>query len=254
MTPKIMFEKELKIAIAAVKKSEPTFKKYFGAATDIKPKNGNFRDLVTYADKKIEQDIRKILLQHFPDYGFIGEESGAVETHSPFSWVLDPIDGTTNYIHGCRDCAIALALMYKNRPVVGVVLAPALNSLYVGAKGRGAKLNGKPIHAARVKEPKLAYGSFGWGRDIGFAAKMFPRLVPVLGKMRVIGSGIMTICYVAQGTSDFTIGSGDKIWDYAAAQIILEEAGGVLLLEKKPELKIAANPTLAKKLLAITKK
>lgn len=248
-----MYEKELKLAISAVKKAEKTFRKYFGTKTKVEHKNNNPRDLVSFADKKIERDIKKNLIKEFPHYGFIGEESGLMNPNAEYKWVLDPIDGTSNYLQGSSDCAISLALIKNNEPVVGVVLEPILEHLYTARKNAGAKMNGKTIHVSPISDPKKAYGSFGWGRDRNFAKKMFPKLVPVVGKMRVLGSAAVTLCDVAQGVSDFLIGSGMKIWDYAASQIILEEAGGIFINSEKPAIQIAANPVLSKKLLKLAK-
>ena len=248
-----MYQKELQIAIRAVKKSESTFRKYFGTRTKVEIKDGNYRDLVSYADKKIEKDIKKILARNFSKYGFIGEESGIINLNAKYKWVLDPIDGTTNYLQGSPDCAISLALMKNDSPIVGVIYEPILGYLYAARKKAGATMNGKKIKVSNIHDLKTAYGSFGWGRDINFAKKMFPKLVPVVGKMRVLGSAVVTLCNVAKGISDFLIGSGMKVWDYAAAQIILEEAGGVFINSEKPALQIAANPILAKKLFKLAK-
>ena len=93
-----MYEKELKIAIEAVKKAEPTFRKYFGTKTKVQTKEGNYRNLVSFADKKIETDIKKFLLNRFPQYGFIGEEYGGFNSNAEFVLVLDAIDGNSNYL------------------------------------------------------------------------------------------------------------------------------------------------------------
>ncbi|MBI2637602.1 MAG: hypothetical protein HYW88_01755, partial [Candidatus Sungbacteria bacterium] len=115
-----MYQKELQIAIQAVKKSEPTFRKYFGTKTKVQKKGGNYRNLVSYADKKIEVDIKKFLMKIFPSYGFIGEENGGFNSKAEFVWALDPIDGTTNYLQGLPYCAISLALLRQGKPIVGV--------------------------------------------------------------------------------------------------------------------------------------
>ena len=95
-----MYEKELKIAITAVKASEKTFRKYFGTKTKLESKSGDFRNLVSLADKTIEQEIKDILVARFPTHGFIGEEGGAGNSHAKLQWVLDPIDGTSKSVCG----------------------------------------------------------------------------------------------------------------------------------------------------------
>lgn len=248
-----MYSKELKIAIEAVKKSEPTFRKYFGTKTKVEMKGGNFRNLVSYADKKIETDIKKILLKQFPTYGFIGEELGNINTNASFVWALDPIDGTTNYLQGLPDCAISLALLKNSRPVVGVVSAPLLNRVYTANLKGGAKLNGKKIQVSKTKDLKFAFGSVGWGRDIEFAIKTIPLLLPKIRKLRVPGSAALGICYVASGNYDFFVDKTMNVWDYAAGQIILEEADGKFYETKNPSLQIAANEKLVQKIFKLIK-
>jgi len=243
-----MYEKALKTAIEAVKKAEKTFRKYHGTKTKVEVKEGNYRNLVSYADKKIERETKAFLLKRFPNYGFIGEEYGNTNTEAEFVWAYDPIDGTTNYLQGLPDCAISLGLLRKGKPVVGVVSAPFVNHFYSARYQGGATRNGKKISASKVGEPAEAFGSVGWGRDINFAKKTIPRLLPKIRKLRVPGSATLGLCYVADGGYDFFADKSMKIWDYAGAKIILEEAGARLFISEKPKLQIASNPRLLKKL------
>jgi myo-inositol-1(or 4)-monophosphatase len=249
-----MYEKELKIAIQAVKKAEKTFRRYHGTKTKVEMKEGSYLNLVSYADKKIEADTKKFLLKRFPRYGFIGEEYGNTNEKAEYVWAFDPIDGTTNYLQGLPDCAISLALLKKNNPVVGVVSAPFVFRFYSARYHGGATLNGKKITTSNVRKPAKAFGSMGWGRDTEFARKLFPKLLPKIRKMRVPGSVALGLCYVAEGAYDFFIDKSMKIWDYAASQIILSEAGAKLLISKKPKLQIAANPLLTKTFFRLLKK
>lgn len=244
-----MYEREMKIAIQAVKKAEPTFRKYFGTKTKVQTKEGNYRNVVSYADKKIEIDTKKFLLKKFPQYGFIGEEYGSFNPKAKFVWVLDAIDGTSNYLYGIADCPISLGLLEDNKPVVGVVFAPLLNKLYTGVRGKGAWLNGKKIHISKTGDLKMAFGCLGWARDLNWATEIFPKIIHKIFKLRVLGSGALGLCNVARGSYDFYLTVHLEVWDYAAAQVILEEAGGVLLQSKKPRMQIAANKSLATKLL-----
>ncbi len=246
-----MYERELQLAILAVKKSEKTFRKYFGTRTKIEIKGGNYRDLVSYADKKIESDIKQFLAKQFPKYGFIGEEHGIKNGNAVYSWVLDPIDGTSNYLQGLADSCISLALLKNKTSVLGVVYAPILNLLYTGALGKQSHLNGKRIKVSEIRDVKMAFGALGWGRDIDFAKKHFPKLLPQIFKMRTVGSAALAICQVASGNYDFIVRNTSGIWDHSAAQIILEEAGGAFFQLKKQFLQIAANKVLAKKLTAL---
>lgn len=243
-----MYEKELKIAISAVKKSEKTFRRYFGTKTQVTSKLGDYRNLVSLADKKIEAEIKKYLVDRYPAYGFVGEELGQKNAIADMVWVLDPIDGTTNYLHGLPDCTVALALLKKGKPILGVVAAPLLGRIYSAVAGQGAFLNGKKIKVAKIKNMRDAFGAYGWGKDPNFAVKNFPGLVKQTLKVRVAGSAALALCQVADGSFDFFYGKKIPfIWDYAAGQIILEEAGGKFVQDQASTKIVAANKSLAAK-------
>lgn len=246
-----MYEKELKIAIQAVKRSEKTFRKYFGTKTQVAMKNRNPLDLVSYADKQIEREIKTFLKKSFPTYGFIGEEHGHTNSKAEFVWALDPIDGTANYLQGIPYCAISLGLLKNNKPVVGVVSAPLLNHFYTAALGGKARSNGKIIKSSRVTKFEDSFGTLGWGRDRAFGIKWLPRLLKKIRKMRVPGSAAIGFCYVAQGLYDFQVHAILNVWDYAAGQIILEESGAEFINTEK--IQIAANKVLAGKLFKLFK-
>ena len=248
-----MYQKELQLAIQAAKKAEPTFRKYFGTKPKVQSKGGNFRNIVSFVDRAIEKQLKDFLLKNFPAYGFIGEESGEMNRKAEYVWIVDPIDGTTNYIYGSPDCAISIALLKNNSPVVGVTFSPVSKRFFQAAKGSGARLNGKPIKVSKVTETKKTYGGFGWGRDVDFAKKMFPGLVPHVGKLRVLGSSTIALGSVAAGIYDFFVGHEMEIWDYAAGQILVEEAGGKFILPENLKIQIATNKVLVPKLLELLK-
>lgn len=243
-----MYEKELKVAIRAIKKSEKTFLKYFGTRTKVEHK-GSYRVPVSYADKKIESEIKSILSKYFPDYGFIGEEQGRSNSGRRHVWALDPIDGTVNYIQGLSDCSISLALLKNNKSVIGVVYMPLLHRLYTVKLGSGAWLNGKKVHVSKTSKFKEALGGLGWGKSIKFASDLVPKLVTKVRKIRVPGCASVGICNVAEGSYDFLITKSIKLWDYAASQLILEEAGGVFRQFPQQELFIISNKNLSQVLI-----
>jgi myo-inositol-1(or 4)-monophosphatase len=248
-----MYEKELRLAMQAVKIAEKTFKQYYGTQTQVKIKDNNYRNLVSIADKKIERQIKTFLQKKFPDYGFIGEEYGNKNIKNDFVWALDPIDGTTNYLHGLPDCAISLGLLHKNKTVVGVILAPYVNRFYTAQKGKGAFLNGKKIKVSDVKNVKMAFGSMGWGRNIEHALFYLPRIIPHILKFRVPGSAALGLAYVAQGSYDFFLDKSMKIWDWAAGRAILEEAGGIFTMSPKGTY-VCSNKKIALPLMNFIKK
>lgn len=240
-----MYEKELQVAIKAVKDAENIFKKYHGKKPQVKTKDHDYRNLVSLADKTIELQIKKYLRKIFPSYGFLGEEYGDSPKSTRFSWVLDPIDGTSNYLHGLPDCAISLALLKADVPIVGVVSGPNLNRFYTARKGGGARLNGKLIKVSSTKTVKEAFGGTAWGRDVSFPGEVIPKLVDKVLKLRAPGVAALPLCYVAQGNYDFFLDRTMKIWDWAAGKIILEEAGGSFTITSN-KMFVATNKILSK--------
>jgi myo-inositol-1(or 4)-monophosphatase len=217
----------LKAAIFAAKQSSGIFNSFFGKPKNVQIKNGDPRNLVTEIDRLVETRIRKIILKRFPRHRIIGEEFGAQKiAKNDFVWIIDPIDGTTNYIQGLPVCCISIALWQNNRPLAAAVYNPALNQLFTAAAGKGAFLNGRRIKVSAKKSLRLAFGGFGWGRNIHKAQVNFPKLLPLLHKIRTLGSATMEMCFTASGIFDFHIQSEINVWDFAASALIVEEAGG----------------------------
>lgn len=217
----------LKVTLSAAKQAAPIFIKYFGKAGKTKAKNGNPRDLVTKADLQIERIIRKNILKAFPKSKIIGEEYQHSKVGpNDLVWLIDPIDGTTNFIQGLSNCGISIALWQGQQPLLGIVYNPVTGQLFSAQKNKGAKLNGKKIRVTNTAKIDSAYGGFGWGRDIAWGVKNFPLVLPKLRKIRTLGSTAMELCKIAEGIYDFHIQGRIKIWDFAAAAIILTEAGG----------------------------
>lgn len=217
----------LKVAVRTVKTTAPIFTRSFGRAKNIKFKNSDPRNLVTEVDKKIESEIRKIIGAEFPGHKIIGEEfSKDLAGKNDLVWIIDPIDGTTNYVQGLPICCISVGLWQGNRPLAGAVYNPVLNQLFTAASGQGAFLNGKKISVSKKNKMASAFGGFGWGRNIHKAQVNFPKLLPLLHKVRTLGSATMEMCLVAAGIFDFHIQSEINVWDFAAAAVILQEAGG----------------------------
>ena len=239
-------QKYLEAAVSAAAAAGKIFKQNFGRPKSVTMKNNDPRDLVTEIDKKIETQIRKTLLKKFPGHKFIGEEFGLSElTKNDLVWIIDHIDGTTNYIHGVPICCISLALWDSRGPVVATVYNPVAGYLFSAAKNRGAFLNGKKIRVS--KEPRLrhAFGGFGWGRNIHKAQVNFPKLVNLLHKIRTLGSSTSELCFVAMGVFDFHIQSEINIWDFAAAALIIKEAGGKITEQNGKAISLTSKSVIA---------
>ena len=254
-----MYEKELKIAIQAVKKSEKTFRHFFGTKTKVQKKNNDIRNLVTFADKKIERDIKTFILNQFPAYGFIGEESGIHKNQSEMVWILDPIDGTSNFIQGLPYCAISLALYKGSEPVVAIVYNPNTKQLYNATLNGGASLNGKRISVSSTNKLISSLGGLGWGGTPQLGLQLMEKIIKKVRKIRVYSCSSLELCMVATGQYDFYVNKNIKIWDFAAAMLIVKEAGGIVtdslgnaLSEKSTEI-VATNAKLHGDIKKLTK-
>jgi myo-inositol-1(or 4)-monophosphatase len=219
----------LKVAVLAARQVAPIFVKFFGQAGKVEKKDGNPRDLVTQIDRKIETQIRKIIAKNFPEHKIIGEEFNKDEVNSAdLVWIIDPIDGTTNFIHGIPIACISIALWNCNEPLAAVVYNPISGQMLTAVKGGGAFLNNRKIFVSQQKDLLMAFGGFGWGRDLEKAAEEFPKMVKKFNKIRTLGSTAWEICLIAMGGFDFLIQYRSKVWDFAAAMLILQEAGGII--------------------------
>ncbi|XP_076676508.1 uncharacterized protein LOC143373274 [Andrena cerasifolii] len=263
--------------------SEPDIKNYFEFAKELVLKTGEtFKcgfegekvvetkahewDLVTDYDKKIEELLISGLKAKFPDHEFIGEESMADAKEKPVltdkpTWILDPIDGTVNYINSFPQTCISLGLTVCKEVVVGIIYNPIVSDLYTAVKGQGAFLNEKPIRSSCVAELKealieieLASLRFpGKNRDVRMGR--FEACIQATRGVRYLGSAAMGLAHVARGALDGFQMDPLKPWDVAAGILIVREAGGTVLNAKgdkydvmKPDTIAAGNAELASKL------
>jgi myo-inositol-1(or 4)-monophosphatase len=187
-------------------------------------------NLVTMADVAVQKAVLSILRKNFPQHDFLAEEDGLKNTGSQYTWVLDPIDGTTNFAHGFPQCSISLALFYKNEPVLGGVFNPITNELFLAQKGKGATLNGKKIHVSQTKKiadslliTGFPYNRFDRMEDL---IKRFSLFLNASHDVRRLGSAALDLCWVAAGRADGYWEDNLNPWDVAAGTLILQEAGG----------------------------
>lgn len=195
----------------------------------IECKKGEKLDLVSIADKTVEDKIKATLRQHFPEDGFLGEESGASDLENEFSWIIDPIDGTNPFLYGLHAWCISIAVLYKKQIVAGVIFDPVHNELFHAAQGRGAFVNNKPIHTATANS--VQDGLTG----LGMSHRVTPdKFMPVLENLLLDGgifvrngSGALTLAYVAAGRLIGYFEPHINAWDVCAGIILIQEAGGV---------------------------
>ncbi|PSC69083.1 Inositol monophosphatase 3 [Micractinium conductrix] len=226
----------LQVALDAAREAGAVIAAAWNAPKQVDTKAGD-ADLVTETDKKCEALILERISAAFPAHKFIGEEGSAVQgftdelTHEP-TWMVDPVDGTTNFVHRYPFSCVSIGLTINKQPVVGVVFNPILNELYHATRGGGAFLNGAPITASDTTELRRAVvgTEMGTRRDDGFMDACFDR-IRTLGQaarsLRCSGSCALNLCSVAQGRLDafFELGLGG-CWDLCAGVLVLEEAGG----------------------------
>ncbi len=190
-------------------------------------------DLVTQYDVEVENLLKESISTILPEHTLIGEESADEDMRAEKAVYIDPIDGTTNFVHKIPFCAISVGVWEDGLPVAGVVYNPILNELFYAKRSGGARLNGKEISvssAADLQQSLLAtgfpYTKVEKGRDFRWVVETMENLLPYTQDIRRLGSAAIDLCYVANGTFDAFYECNLKPWDVAAAILIVEEAGG----------------------------
>jgi len=216
-----------RVGIAAAYAGAHVLRDLFGKISQIN-KKGAF-DLLTEADTGSEKQILGIIRKAFPDHAILAEESGAIKGAAEFQWLIDPLDGTTNYAHQLPFFSIAIALAVCDEIVFGLVLNPMDGELFSAISGRGAELNGKSIKVsatASVFESLLVTGfPYDFDEIVEPAMKRFSVCQQASQGVRRLGSAALDICYVACGRFEGFWEQNLKPWDKAAGAIIAAEAG-----------------------------
>ncbi len=200
------------------------------AISSVSQKTGH-ANFVTDMDLKVQEMLVTELTPLLPGASFLLEESDAPASLADFTWIIDPIDGTQNFISGNRQSAISIGLYYKTIGLTGIVCNPFLDELYTAVSGQGAFLNDKPIH---VSEKPLANAIICAGTSLYYEElhekylHMITALLPLCGDFRRFGSAALELCYTACGKCDGFFEYRLCPWDYAGAAVILREAGGLI--------------------------
>lgn len=218
------------IAIAAALAAGRLLRERLGQVGEIRYKGDV--NLVTEVDLASERLIIETIRSAFPDHAVLSEEGlgrGALE--SPALWVIDPLDGTTNYAHGYPMFCVSIAFLEAGRPLVGVVYQPILDELFVAERGVGAFLNGEPIHVSSHRELRSALLATGFPYDRERrrqALKAFARFTMAARAVRRDGSAALNLAYVAAGRFDGFWEQELSPWDTAAGVLLVQEAGGMV--------------------------
>ena len=221
------------VMINAARKAARAIQRDFGEVELLQVSQKGPADFVTRADRKAEQVVRDELARARPTYGFLMEEQGAVAgTDGQHRWVVDPIDGTTNFIHGIPHIAISIALERNGEPVAGVVYNPIVNELFTAERGGGAYLNDRRLRVAARRDLHDAVIACGiphrGGSDHALFRRELARVQAQASGIRRAGTASLDLAWVAAGRLDGYWERGLQPWDIAAGMVLVREAGGTV--------------------------
>ena len=220
-------------------------------------------DFVTEVDQRVEQEIISVIKKAYPSHAIMGEESGEMAGED-YTWIIDPIDGTRNFIHGFPHFAISIAVMHKNKIEHGVIYDPLRQELFTANRGKGAQLNDRRIRIGTrklLKDTLLATGfAYRHGdKEAALPDSIFDTILPLCGDVRRAGAATLDLAYVACGRLDGYWEKGLHLWDIAAGILLVKEAGGMVCDPQGGEdyLKsgdvVATNPVLMRQFLKTIK-
>lgn len=213
-------------------------------------------DVKLETDRRCETAIVEVIRTAFPDHAILSEESGLLPGDGPYAWIVDPLDGTVNFWHGIPFFCVSIACYSRkdpatlvhnsnhfrsllNQPVAGVVFLPVSQELFTATNGRGALLNDQPIQTRNVMHTRDVVVSVSFGKTPEIMQRMtrrLDRLLPQVRKARCLGAAAAELAYAAAGFLGGVFYESIKLWDYAAAKILIEEAGGCFeMVETRPE-------------------
>ena len=222
----------LNIAVKAARRAGAIINRASQDIGTLTIKSKNFNDFVSEVDVAAERAIIDTLKDAYPTHGFLGEESGSTSHQSDFIWIIDPLDGTTNFLHNFPQYCVSIALQHKGEITQAVIYEPNRNDLYTATKGRGAFLNDKRIRVSKCD--KLQEALIGTGfpfRDFKYLddyLNMFKSMIQKTTGIRRAGSAALDLAYVASGALDGFWEIGLSPWDIAAGGLLVQEAGGIV--------------------------
>jgi myo-inositol-1(or 4)-monophosphatase len=221
----------LNIAIRAARRAGELIVRSLDQRQDLHIDTKGQNDFVSEVDRQAEAAIIEILLKAYPNHAILAEESGAKNQGSSYQWVIDPLDGTTNFLHGNPQFSVSIALKYKNNLEQAVIYDPLRGELFTASRGQGALLNDRRV---RVSSNTLNNALLGTGfpyrmqHHLDAYLATFKALFPLVSGIRRAGSAALDLAYIASGRLDGFWEIGLKEWDIAAGILIVQEAGGLV--------------------------
>lgn len=217
------------LALAAARDAAALVREHRRAGVAVAATKTSGTDVVTEADRASEELLRRVLLAARPDDAVLGEEGGEEAGTSGVRWVVDPIDGTVNFLYGLPEHAVSVAAEVDGRAVAGAVVNAATGTAYDAALGHGARRDGVPL-AVRGPAPvaeRLVLTGFSYEADQrALQAQAVARMLPRVRDVRRLGSCALDLCHVAEGSADGYLEEGVRPWDHAAGALVVSEAGG----------------------------
>jgi myo-inositol-1(or 4)-monophosphatase len=222
----------LNIAVRAARKAGSVINRATldGAGFEVRAKQQN--DFVTRVDTAAEEAILEIVRKSYPDHAVLAEESGAAAGAAEYQWIIDPLDGTTNFIHGFPQYCVSIAVRHRDVLAHGVIYDPNRNELFTASKGRGAFLNDRRIRVSkclRLGDALIGTGfPFREGARIDLYTNQLKNLMQKTAGVRRAGAAALDLAYVACGRLDAFWELGLSPWDMAAGALMIQEAGGLV--------------------------
>lgn len=216
------------VALRSAYRAGEILKSHFGHLTSVTKKGAI--DLVTVADIEAEKAIVETVRARFPEHAILAEESGAIDGDENYRWIIDPLDGTTNFAHNLSFFAVSIAFALEDELMLGIVFNPIDGEMFIAIKGRGAQLNNQPIQvtARRSVRESLLVTGFPYEIDLHSPSLMnrFSNFLTAAQGVRRLGSAALDLCYVACGRFEGFWEENLNPWDTAAGVLLVEEAGG----------------------------
>ena len=220
----------LNIAVRAARSAGNNIVRNLDRVDSLAVQTKDRNDFVSEVDRQAEQEIIGILRKAYPDHGVLAEESGHQDGND-YQWIIDPLDGTTNYLHGFPQFAVSIALRHKGRIEQGVVYDPLRQELFTASRGAGANLNDRRIRVTNRRNLDGALLGTGFPfksqQHLDAYLDMFRALFPRTAGIRRPGAAALDLAYVASGRLDGFWEIGLSVWDMAAGVLLIQEAGGI---------------------------